>query len=163
MNGHGALARTAVIALFCLTAGSCAGLSNNAGLPNNLEESMLQTTPPPPEGKRLTELTAEAATTAKLTGTLQVSAMRPAHDSQLGDWMFCIMGSNPADPTKFGVLIGHDAVLAVRSSVLIDGCEKETYHPLETADKGKAKSTGKPGGPHAPPPPQPASHQTGAF
>jgi len=156
MNAHGALARTAAIALFCLTAGGCAGLSNNAGLSNDLEESMLQTTPPLPEGKRLAELTASAAATAKLTGTLQVSPLRPAHDSQLGDWIFCIMGSNPADPTKFGVLIGHDAVLAVRSSVLIDGCEKETYHPLEIADKGK--STGKPAGTHASPPPQPAGH-----
>jgi hypothetical protein len=125
------------------------------------EESSLHATPPPPEGKRLSELTAAAFATAKLTGTPQISPVRPAHDSQVGEWTFCMMGGNPADPTKFGVLIGHDAVLDVRSSVLIDGCDKETYHPLEIADKGKAKS--KPGVPHASPHPQPASRQTGAL
>jgi hypothetical protein len=152
VTGHGVLARVAVIALFSLTASGCAGSLS-------MGESTLQATPP--EGKRLAELTAEAAAQAKLTGTLQVSSVRPAHDSQVGDWTFCMMGSDPADPTKFGVLIGHDAVLAVRSSVLIDGCEKETYYPFEIADKGKAKSPAKPGGPRALL--HPAAHLTGAL
>jgi hypothetical protein len=114
----------------CLTAGGCAVF--------NQSEASLKTAPPPPEGKRLAELTASAFGTAKLAGKPEVSPVRAAHDSQWGDWIFCIKSDSPADPTRYAVLVGHDAVLDVRSAVLIDGCDKETYHPLETADqKGK--------------------------
>jgi hypothetical protein len=123
------------IAFICisLTAGGCAVF--------NQSEASLTAAPPPPEGKRLAELTASAFSTAKLTGKPEVSPVRAAHDSQWGDWIFCIKSDSPADPTKYAVLIGHDAVLDVRSAVLIDGCDKETYRPLETADQ-KGKSDG---------------------
>jgi hypothetical protein len=124
------LALPFAVALVCLIAGGCAVF--------NVDDAALKAAPPPPEGKRLAELTASAFGTAKLTGKPEVSPVRPAHDSQLGEWMFCIKSSSPSEPAKYAVLIGHDAVLEVRSSVLIDGCDRETYHPLETADqKGK--------------------------
>lgn len=141
--------------LVCLVATSgCAVFSH--------DDASLTATPPPPEGKRLAELTASAFAQAKLAGTPQVSPVRAAHGSQWGDWMFCITGSSPADQTKYAVLIGHDAVLEVRSSVLIDGCDKETYHPLEAADKAN-KPDGKSGGGPAVPHPQAAGRQTGAL
>jgi hypothetical protein len=131
----GVLAGPLAIAFICLIASGCAVF--------NMDEAALKAAPPPLEGKRLAELTASAFGMAKLTGTPEVSPVRAAHDSQWGDWMFCIKSNSPANPTKYAVLIGHDAVLDVRSSVLIDGCDRETYHPLETADQ-KGKSDGKP-------------------
>ena len=108
-----------------LAAGGCAGLS--------LEDAAPQAAAPAPDGKRLAELVKTAFGMAKLTGAPEISAVRATHDSQWGDWMFCIRSSS-ADPSpRYAVLIGHDAVLDVRSSVLIDGCDQETYRPLTPA------------------------------
>jgi hypothetical protein len=92
---------------------------------------------PSPEGKKLVELVNAAFATAKLTGAPEVSAVRPTHDSQWGDWMFCIKSADPSP--KYAVLVGHDAVLEVRTSVLIDGCDRETYRPLAGAKAVKRK------------------------
>jgi hypothetical protein len=147
-------APSVAIVLICLITGGCTVFSQ--------DDASLKAAPPPPEGKRLAELTASAFAAAKLAGTPEVSPVRATHDSQWGDWMFCITSNSPAGQGKYAVLIGHDAVLDVRSSVLIDGCDKETYHPLETADQ-KAKPNSKPGGRPATPHPQAANRQTGAL
>jgi hypothetical protein len=125
----------AAATLICLMAGGCAGL--------NLEDSSTPAPSPQPEGKRLAELAKSAFATAKLPGKPEVSPVHPAHDAQWGDWMFCIKSDSAPDALKYGVLVGHDAVLEVRSLVLIDGCERETYHPLEPAVQ-KVKSGGSP-------------------
>ena len=111
-----------------LVVGGCAGFNPDEAAPPQAAASA-------PEGKRLAELVNAAFATAKLAGAPQVSQVRAAHDSQWGDWMFCIKSSNADQSPKYAVLIGHDAILEVRSSVLIDGCEKETYHPLATKDQ----------------------------
>jgi len=82
----------------------------------------------PPEGDKLTALANSAFASAKLTGTPAISAVRPTHDNQWGDYVFCITGTVPA--AKYAVLVGHDKVLEVRSSIFVDGCEQETYQPL---------------------------------
>jgi hypothetical protein len=146
--------RPAVLALACLMASGCAVFNVNP------DEASRHTAPPPPEGKRLAELVGDAFGRAKLTGKPEISPVRAAHDAQWGDWMFCIKSDSPADPVRFAVLIGHDAVLEVRSFVLIDGCDKETYHPLEPADQ-KRRPNGKSGGIQAAPHPQ--AQQTGAL
>jgi hypothetical protein len=112
-----------VLLMLSLTAGGCAGLNLDDVAPPQAAAS------PQPEGKRFAELANDAFARAKLTGTPEVSAVRAAHDNQWGDWMFCIKSS--ADGSlRYAVLIGHDAILEVRSNVLIDGCDQETYHPL---------------------------------
>jgi hypothetical protein len=117
--------RRILLMLSSLTIGGCAGM--------NLEDTPPpQASAPAPEGKRLAELANSAFTVAKLTGAPEVSAVRATHDSQWGDWVFCIRSSADQSP-KYAVLIGHDAVLEVRSSVLIDRCDQETYHPLAPA------------------------------
>jgi hypothetical protein len=135
VDGPAAPMRPIALALACFIASGCSVF--------NQDEASLHTAPPPPEGKRLAEFVAAAFGMAKLTGTPEVSPVRAAHDAQWGDWMFCIKSDSPANPAKYAVLIGHDAVIEVRSFVLIDGCDKETYHPLETADH-KGKQNGKP-------------------
>lgn len=111
--------------LSSLTAGGCAGI--------NFGDLPLQTASPAPEGKRLAELANEAFAKAKLTGTPEVSSVRAAHDNQWGDWVFCIKSSSADQSLQYAVLVGHDAILEVRSSVLIDGCSQETYRPLAPA------------------------------
>ncbi len=105
-----------------LAAGGCASIS--------LEDPPLRAAP---EEKRLAALANEAFARAKLTGAPEVSAVRPAHDNQWGDWVFCIRSSSADQSLKYAVLIGHDAILEVRSSVAIDGCDQETYRPLTPA------------------------------
>jgi hypothetical protein len=117
--------RRILLMLSSLTAGGCAGI--NLGDPPHQAES------PAPEGKRLAELANEAFAKAKLTGAPEVSAVRAAHDNQWGDWVFCIRSSSADQSLQYAVLIGHDAILEVRSSVVIDGCNQETYRPLAPA------------------------------
>jgi hypothetical protein len=117
--------RRILLMLSSLTASGCAGI--------NLEDRPLPAASPPPEGKRLAELANEAFAKAKLTGAPEVSAVRAAHDNQWGDWVFCIRSSSADQSLQYAVLIGHDAILEVRSSVVIDGCNQETYRPLAPA------------------------------
>jgi hypothetical protein len=117
-----------LITLLCLTASGCVTFSAD-------EPSPSQTVVAPPEGKRLVELVNDAFKTAKLSGTPEVSPVHPAHDAEWGDWMFCIKSNNSDQSPKYAVLIGANSILEVRSFVLIDGCDKETYHPVEIAGR----------------------------
>jgi hypothetical protein len=137
--------RRILLTLACLTAGGCAGLNpaGPAGPGSGIGASLEDAAPPraaspAPEGKRLTELVNTAFTMAKLTGAPEASPVRATHDSQWGDWMFCVKSSAADQQLKYAVLIGHDAILEVRSSVLIDGCDKETYQPLAPVKPVKA-------------------------
>jgi hypothetical protein len=136
-----------VLLMLSLTTGGCAGLNLDDVAPPQAPAS------PQPEGKRLAELVNDAFARAKLTGAPEVSTVRPAHDNQWGDWMFCIKSSSTDPSPKYAVLIGHDAILEVRSDVLIDGCTQETYHPLTpVGPRAKANAgnrdakAGNPGG-----------------
>jgi hypothetical protein len=118
--------RRILLMLSSLAAGGCASF-------NRQDPAPLQAASSAPEGKRLAELANAAFVKAKLTGSLEISPVRATHDSQWGEWVFCVR-SGGADPSlRYAVLIGNDEVLEVRSSVLIDGCEQETYHPLAPA------------------------------
>jgi hypothetical protein len=116
-----------LIVFCCLTAGGCAAF--------NASESPPRTVLPAPEGKKLAELVGAAFKTAKLPGAPEVSPVRHTHDTQQGDWIFCIKSDKSAESPKYAVLIGNNTILEVRSSVLIDGCNDETYHAIETADQ----------------------------
>jgi hypothetical protein len=141
-----------LITLACLTVSGCVAFSANDPPPP--QAALL----PPPEGKKLAELVGSAFKTAKLSGTPEISPLHPAHDAQWGDWMFCIKSNDSDQSPKYAVLIGDNTILEVRSFVLIDGCDKETYHPIEIADQ-----QGDSHGSHArPPPPSRQRHQTKA-
>jgi hypothetical protein len=134
------LMRRALLMLACLATNGCIGFEPTGPVLETSLPQAPQTSPasPAPDAKRFAELATAASATAKITGALEVSAVRPTHDSQWGDWMFCIRSSSPDQPLKYAVLVGHDAVLEVRTSVLIDGCGQETYHLLTPAKRGKA-------------------------
>jgi hypothetical protein len=114
-----------LIMLLCLALSGCAGLGANDTPPQ--PRAVL----PPPDGKKLAELVSAAFKTAKLPGAPEVSPVHAAHDAQWGDWIFCIKSSDSDQLPKYAVLIGDNTILEVRSFVSIDGCDKETYHPIE--------------------------------
>ncbi len=95
----------------------------------------------PPDEKKLAELINSAFTTAKLSGTPEVSPVRATHDTQGGDWVFCIRSRGADEMPAYAVLIRDDTISEVRSHVSIDGCYAETYRPIEI----KAQQ-GAPGG-----------------
>lgn len=119
--------RRVLLMISSLTAGGCAAIS--------LDDAPPRVASPAPEGKRLAELANLAFIMAKLAGSQEVSPVRATHDSQWGDWVFCIRSGGPEPSLKYAVLIGHDAILEVRSSVLIDGCDQESYQPLTPAEQ----------------------------
>jgi hypothetical protein len=125
--------------LIYLAAGGCAGINLDDRAPPQAMTPPQAATPPQPEGKRLDELVSAAFAMAKLTGAPEVSPVRATHDNQWGDWMFCIKSSSPDQSTKYAVLIGHDAILDVRSSVMIDGCDQETFRLLAPPGKAGAR------------------------
>jgi len=117
-----------LMVLCCVTAGGCAAFSAS-------ESPLPRIVPPPPEGKKLAELVGAAFKTANLPGAPEVSPARAAHDTQRGDWIFCIKSNKSDESPKYAVLLGNNTILEVRSFVLIDGCDKETYHPIEITDQ----------------------------
>ncbi|MBO0753900.1 MAG: hypothetical protein J2P53_17405 [Bradyrhizobiaceae bacterium] len=120
--------RPILLILCCLTICGCAGI--------NLSGSAPDAGPQPPDEKKLAELARTAFATAKLTGAPQVSSLRATHDNQWGEWVFCVKSAE-ASPA-YAVLIGHEAILEVRTSVFIDGCDRETYSPLAVEPPAKA-------------------------
>jgi hypothetical protein len=123
--------RRILVILSCLTISGCAGINFSGSRPDYAAPQP-PAEPQPPEGKKLADLVNAAFATAKLTGKPEVSPVRATHDNQWGDWMFCVKSADPSP--KYAVLIGHDAVLEVRSSVFIDGCDREAYQPLAPAE-----------------------------
>jgi FkbM family methyltransferase len=96
----------------------------------------------PPDEKKLTELANAAFTTAKLSAAPEISPVRATHDTQVGDWVFCIRGRNADQTQQYAVLIRNNAISEIRSSVLIDGCYEDTYRPIEiTAQRGVSGKT----------------------
>jgi hypothetical protein len=84
-----------------------------------------------PDEKKLAELVNAAFTTAKLSGAPEVSTVRATHDTQMGDWVFCIRSRSADQRQEYAVLIRNNAILEVRSLVSIDGCHEEAYRPVE--------------------------------
>jgi hypothetical protein len=122
--------------LLCLAASGCVALDTNESA----------STPPAvavqPDEKKLAELVSAAFTTAKLSGAPEVSPVRATHDTQIGDWAFCIRSRNADQMPEYAVLIRNNTILEIRSFVLIDGCYKETYRPIEiTAQRGVSGET----------------------
>jgi hypothetical protein len=119
---------SALAVLLCLAVSACAEL----GVTESAQQPRVGTAPP--DEKKLAELVAGAFKTAKLSGAPEVSPLRATHDGQMGDWMVCIKSSAADQPSKYAVLIGNNSILEVRSLVLIDRCDNETYRPIKIAN-----------------------------
>jgi hypothetical protein len=74
---------------------------------------------------------AHAAGEEKLTGPFQISAVQPT-DHGPGVYYFCLKQTNPPTDkrrTYFAVFANGEEYKGVRSSVIIDACETQTYGP----------------------------------
>jgi len=112
----------------CLTVSGCAEFAATTSAQQPRVEA------PPPDEKKLAELVGTAFKTAKLSGTPEVSPVHATHHNQIGDWMVCIKSNAPDQTLKYAVLIKNNSVLEVRTLVAIDGCNNETYRPIEIAN-----------------------------
>jgi hypothetical protein len=117
--------------LLCLTASGCVALDAKEST------SPAPVVTVPPDEKKLAELANTAFATAKLSTAPEISPVRAAHDTQLGDWVFCIRGRDADQMREYAVLIRDNKVSELRSSVLIDGCHDETYRPIEITSQGR--------------------------
>jgi hypothetical protein len=133
--------------LLCLAVTGCAEF--------DVKGSELPAPPVPPDEKQLAELADAAFKMTKLTGAVEVSPVRATHDAQWGDWAFCIKSNDPQQLPPYGVLIYDGKILTVRSHIIIDGCDKETYHSVgNSSAPGKSRVDL--------PQPSPHRHQTRA-
>jgi hypothetical protein len=111
--------------LVCLAASGCAGIDAKETAAN------VQAGAEPPDEKKLAELVNAAFTAAKLSGAPEVSPVRATHDTQMGDWVFCIRSRSADQKQEYAVLIRNNAISDIRSLVSIDRCHEETYRPIE--------------------------------
>jgi hypothetical protein len=98
--------------LLCLAASGCVGMDAKE------LASRVQAVAAPPDEKKLAELANAAFTTAKLSGAPEVSPVRATHDTQMGDWVFCIRSGSADQRQEYAVLIRNDTIAEVRSLVL---------------------------------------------
>jgi hypothetical protein len=122
LAAHWPLCRTM---LLCLAVSGCAGMDAMESA------SKVQAVAEPPDEKKLAELVNAAFTTAKLSGAPEVSPVRATHDTQMGDWVFCIRSRSADQKPEYAVLIRNNTISEIRSLVSIDGCHEETYRPIE--------------------------------
>jgi hypothetical protein len=115
----------------CLTMLLCLAASGCAGMDAKESASQVQVVAEPPNEKKLAELVNDAFTTAKLSGAPEVSPVRATHDTQMGDWVFCIRSRSADQTQEYAVLIRNNTISEIRSLVSIDGCHEETYRPIE--------------------------------
>jgi hypothetical protein len=111
-------------AVLCLAVSGCAEFAG----PDSARQARVDAGPP--DQKKFAELVNSAAQTAKLSGTPEVSPLHAAHPPQGGDWMFCVKGSGPNEKATYAVFIRDNSILDVRSGIIIDGCNGDTYRPL---------------------------------
>jgi hypothetical protein len=104
---------------------------SGCSIPPGPGEPAVYTPPPPPTEQAIARDIALAAGEEKLTGPLEISAVRPT-DHGPGLHYFCLKQTNPpADirRTYFAVFANGEEYKGVRISVMIDDCEHQTYNP----------------------------------
>jgi hypothetical protein len=77
----------------------------------------------------------QAAETAKLTGLVERSRVREAYPLGPGRYVLCLQGATAGSDVRrtYAVFFDNDKYKAVRTSVMIDGCEKQAFSPMPPA------------------------------
>jgi hypothetical protein len=139
-----------LMALLCLPVSGCADLAATG----SVDHPRVRT--PPPDEKKLTELVGSAFKMAKLSGAPEASPIHETNDNQTGDWMFCIKSSAPVETLKYAVFIKNNSISDIRALVSIDGCNNETYRPVQIEN---LKAIPVEDHVVTPPPPSPGPHR----
>lgn len=102
-----------------------AGCASSANLPPVYHP------PRPPSAKAVKEGVTKAAAEAKLTGGLEVSAVRHA-DHGPGSYFVCLRqsGSSAGRRPAYSVFFDDDTYKGIQSSVILEACEAEPWVPF---------------------------------
>jgi hypothetical protein len=87
--------------------------------------------PGPPSASAVAKGAKQAAGEEKLKGPIEVSEVRPA-DHGNGSYFFCLREVTPSTPKPqtYVVFYNDDSYRSSRQSVLMEGCEAQSYAPL---------------------------------
>jgi hypothetical protein len=68
---------------------------------------------------------------------MEISGVRPVDHLKGPSWLTCLKFDAGGTPQHFAIFIQGDKIIDSRAGVVIDGCHRETYTPLElsTAEK----------------------------
>jgi hypothetical protein len=88
----------------------------------------------PPDETALGTAIVDGFRESKLSGSPEASELRQARGTQPGDWFVCLKG-NREEKSQYAIFFRGNSVVQSRFAVLIDGCDKETYHPVRHAVK----------------------------
>jgi hypothetical protein len=105
-----------------------------------------------PTPEKALEGARKAADEEKLTGLIEVSAVREGKSLGPGDYMLCLRGSpSPLEPHRtYAVFFNNDEYRGVRLSIILDECESQAFNPLPPKPEPKeevgarARHTGHP-------------------
>ena len=86
----------------------------------------------PPDETALGTAIVDGFRESKLSGVPEASELRQARGIQPGDWFICLKGSAEERP-QYSIFFRGNSVVQSRFAALIDGCDKETYHPVRHA------------------------------
>jgi hypothetical protein len=105
---------------------SLAGCASSAKLPPAYRP------PRPPAVKAVKEGVTKAAAEAKLTGALEISAVRHS-DHGPGSYFLCLRQRDPSvgRRTSYSVFFEGDSYNGIQSSVIFEACEAEPWAPLD--------------------------------
>jgi hypothetical protein len=108
--------------LFGLLLGACSTVDTSAPL---------YVPPSPPTLLALREGIKKASTEEKLTGPIEMSALRNA-DRGFGQYFVCMRAANPSAErhAAYSVFFSNDEYKGVRQSVMIEACETQLFSPL---------------------------------
>jgi hypothetical protein len=113
-----AAARSAFIVGLCLALASCAW------------ENVRSVNPEPksaqPELSAIESSAKTVYTTAKLSGTLEISELRQAVPSAPADWIVCLR-SNAPPARVYAMFFNGNTLASYRLAVLYDDCAREVY------------------------------------
>jgi hypothetical protein len=100
--------------------------------------------PSPPSAAAVAKGARQAAGEEKLKGPIEVSEVRPT-DHGTGSYFFCLREANPATPKAptYVVFYNDDTYKSSRQSVLMEGCEAQSYSPVAD-DKAAPAATPMP-------------------
>ena len=88
----------------------------------------------------------KAANDAKLVGPVEISAVRKASPLGPGQYQLCIKGTNAQTGTRpYAVFFNNDTYVAMRSSVILDECDTETFTSFGTGPFSVQPDKPKPG------------------
>jgi hypothetical protein len=104
--------------------------------------------PSPPSLTALREGVKKASTDEKLTGPLEMSALRKA-DRGFGKYFVCMREANSSTERRpaYSVFFDNDDYKGVRRSVIIEDCEAQVFSPAELGGSSVSLADGQPPGP----------------